>query len=260
MERTTQLATRPATDLSPERGPGPLLAAVELRLESFQGPLGLLLSLIEQRKLPITSVSLAAVADQYLAHMRAMPALDADMLSDFLLVAAKLLLIKSRAILPGQEEPTEEEDPAEELAARLQEYRLFRAAAQYLQTLEQREGRCYPHPPRAEAVPIGPTPLEPVAPAALALVLRQLLARQLRQPAQAAEVQRLVRASVEARMALISELLEASTSVAWDRIAGQSVDEVVATFLALLEMLKRGLAVVEQEGIFGPIVVRRPLP
>ncbi|MBI4493820.1 MAG: segregation/condensation protein A [Chloroflexi bacterium] len=235
----------------------PTSSPLELRLDGFQGPIELLLTLIEKRKLPITSVSLAAVADQYLAHIRSLPELDADLLADFLVVAAKLLLIKSRAILPGQ--PTaadEEEDPAQELEARLQEYRVFRAAAQYLQSLEQQGGRCYPHPPRVVA-PAGPAPLEPIAPMALAAVLTRMLEQRLRRSKKAAEVTRLVRASVEARMALVLERLEASPSLSWGGIAGQRADEVVATFLAVLELLKRGLVRVDQEGIFGAIVVRR---
>ncbi|MBI4493816.1 MAG: segregation/condensation protein A [Chloroflexi bacterium] len=181
----------------------------------------------------------------------------ADLLSDFLVVAAKLLLIKSRAILPGPQEPTPEaEDPADELQARLQEYRLFRAAARYLQDLEQQGGRCYPHPPRV-GVPTGPAPLESIPPSALAAALAHVLERRLRHTRKPAEIKRLVRASVEARMALVLESLERSPTVPWERIAGQSVDETVATFLALLELVKRGLVQVDQEGLFGAMVVRR---
>src|SRR5262245_35251816 len=95
--------------------------AVILHLDQFVGPLDLLLSLIERRELEITAVSVAAVADQYLAQLRQLAPLPADDLAEFLVIAGKLLLIKSRALLPREPLPTEaeEEDPAEELARRL---------------------------------------------------------------------------------------------------------------------------------------------
>src|SRR6202165_1418580 len=85
---------------------------LELHLESFDGPLELLLLLIEQRRLPITQVSLAQVADQYLAQVHAQPAIDPNLLADFLVIGGKLLLLKSRALLL-----TEEPDPRGEGAA-----------------------------------------------------------------------------------------------------------------------------------------------
>ena len=237
----------------------PILAPVELQLETFQGPLELLLALVEKRKLPITAVSLAAVADQYLAYLRNLPTLDPDLLADFLLVAARLLLIKSQALLPGQAmEAPEEEDPAEELAARLQEYQLIRAVASYLQQLEQRGQRCYPHPPRLLPIPTE-VPLAPLRPDELAAALRSLLARRQR-ASPPAELARLVRVTVESRIALIQDLLATSEVVEWGQIGGRSIDEAVATFLALLELLKRGLVHVEQAEPFAPIRVRRPSP
>jgi segregation and condensation protein A len=109
---------------------------LELHLESFDGPLELLLLLIEQRRLPITQVSLAQVADQYMAHVHAQPALDADLLADFLVIGGKLLLLKSRALLRTEEPDLEAEEIATDLADRLATYRVFRAAAEVLRELE----------------------------------------------------------------------------------------------------------------------------
>src|SRR5438876_12354170 len=102
---------------------------LELHLESFDGPLELLLLLIEQRRLPITQVSLAQVADQYLAQVHALPELDADLLADFLAIAGKLLLLKSRALLLSEEPDPAIDEVATDLAERLATYRGFRAAA-----------------------------------------------------------------------------------------------------------------------------------
>ena len=106
---------------------------LELHLESFDGPLELLLLLIEQRRLPITQVSLAQVADQYLAQVHALPALDADLLADFLVIGSKLLLLKSRALLL-----TEEPDPeVEEVATDLERVSVALPASDH-----QRVSRC----------------------------------------------------------------------------------------------------------------------
>src|ERR1700687_2690934 len=117
---------------------------LELHLESVDGPLELLLLLIERRRLPITQVSLAQVADQYLAQFHAQPALDADLLADFLVIGGKLLLLKSRALLLSEEPDPEVEEVASDLAERLATYRVFRAAAEILRGFEQRGGRMYP--------------------------------------------------------------------------------------------------------------------
>src|SRR5437773_12241561 len=90
------------------RGNAPV--QLELHLESFDGPLELLLLLIEQRRVPITQISLAQVADQYLAQVHALPELNPELLTEFLLIGGKLLLLKSRAVLlTGEPDPGVEE-------------------------------------------------------------------------------------------------------------------------------------------------------
>src|SRR5438270_1799983 len=121
----------------------PTAVQLELHLESFDGPLELLLLLIEQRRLPITKVSLAQVADQYLAQVHAQPSLDAELLADFLVIGGKLLLLKSRALLLTEAPDQEVEEVASDLADRLATYRVFRAAAEALRELEQRGERMY---------------------------------------------------------------------------------------------------------------------
>jgi len=145
---------------------------LELHLESFDGPLELLLLLIEQRRLPITQVSLAQVADQYLAQVHAQPSLDADLLADFLVIGGKLLLLKSRALLLTEEPDAEAEEVASDLAERLATYRVFRAAAEVLRELEQRGERMYPTL-REPSLGTEPAPLAPLGPEALLAVWRR---------------------------------------------------------------------------------------
>ena len=104
----------------------------------FSGSLDLLLNLILKRRLDVTTVSLAVVADQYLEQVRALDG-GLDSLSEFLLVASQLVLIKSRALLPANATQEPETDPAEELRRRLAEYQVLQAAAHWLGEREAEE-------------------------------------------------------------------------------------------------------------------------
>ena len=116
----------------------------------------LLLHLIEKRELDITEISLALVADRFLAYVAAMHTVNAGELADFCAVAARLLLIKSRYLLPrprDEESSEEEEDPAEELARQLCEYKRYKQVAELLKEIEEAGVRCYPRvapPPHFE--------------------------------------------------------------------------------------------------------------
>jgi segregation and condensation protein A len=219
---------------------------LELHLESFDGPLELLLLLIEQRRLPITQVSLAQVADQYMAHVHAQPALDADLLADFLVIGGKLLLLKSRALLLTEAPDLEAEEVASDLADRLATYRVFRAAAEVLRELEQRGERMYPTQ-REPLISTAPAPLAPISADALLAVWRRFAAEP--RPTQI-DVPGIARASVDERRARILDALRAHGRVSFRYLAGHTVDEVIATFLALLELFRRGLIRVEQSAPF----------
>ena len=227
---------------------------LELHLESFDGPLELLLMLIEQRRLPITSVSLAQVADQYLAQVHAAPSLDTELLADFLVIGGKLLLLKSRALLLTEEPDPEVEEVASDLAERLATYRVFRAAAELLRELEQRGERTYPtlREPTLESVP---APLAPVSPDALLAVWRRF--SEDPRPAQI-EIPGISRASVDERRARILDALRASHTISFRALAGDTVDQVVATFLAVLELFRRGLIHVQQPTPFGDLQLSAP--
>jgi len=233
-------------------GERPLVATqLELHLESFDGPLELLLLLIEQRRLPITQVSLAQVADQYLAQVHAQPAIDAELLADFLVIGGKLLLLKSRALLLSEEPDPEVESVASDLAERLATYRVFRAAAEVLRELEQRGGRMYPTL-REPAISTAPPPLTPLGPDALLAVWRRFLGTSL---AGQIELPSVTRASVDARRAAILDALRQAPTVSFRALAGRTVDEIVATFLAVLELFRRGQIHVLQPAHFGDLTL-----
>ena len=233
----------------------PTAVQLELHLESFDGPLELLLLLIEQRRLPITKVSLAQVADQYLAHVHAQPSLDPDLLADFLVIGGKLLLLKSRALLLTEEPDAEVEEVASDLQERLATYRVFRAAAEVLRELEQRGERMYPTQ-REPLVSTAPPPLAPVGPNDLLAVWRRF-AQEPRQ--EQVELPGIIRASVDEKRARILDALRAEATLSFRALAGDSVDEVVATFLAVLELFRRALIGVTQPEAFGDLRITRAL-
>src|ERR1700730_9906353 len=160
------------------RDRGNAATQLELHLESFDGPLELLLLLIEQRRLPITQVSLAQVADQYLAQVHAQPAIDANLLADFLVIGGKLLRLTSRALLLTEEPDPEVEEVASDLAERLATYRVFRAAAEVLRGPERRGERMSP-PLREPAISTALPPLTELEPDALLAVWRRFLGASL---------------------------------------------------------------------------------
>jgi segregation and condensation protein A len=227
---------------------------LQLHLEAFDGPLELLLLLIEQRRLPITQVSLAQLADQYLAQVHALPEVDPELLSEFLQVGGKLLLLKSRALLLTEEPDAEAEEIATDLAERLATYRVFRAAAERLRELEQRNERLFTTA-REPLVSTTPAPLTPLTSEALLNVWRRLQ-EQPRQTSMALPLA--VRVNVDERRALILDgLRDAGGPLSFRALAGSTIDEVIATFLAVLELFRRALIEVEQSEAFGDLLLSR---
>lgn len=229
----------------------------QVRLPVFEGPLDLLLHLIEREELDITAVSLAQVTDQYLAYLAQMEEPSAEVLADFLIVAAKLLLIKSRALLPqppGAIE-TEEEDVGEDLARQLIEYRKFKRAAQYLQQREEAGLRAYVRlapPPRLERH----LDLEDVTLEDLLAAVRQALTVLPPEPL-VPEVVTPVEVTIEDRITVIQSKLRDSPRVSFSRLLSEARTrlEIIVTFLAVLEMIKGGQIDVQQERLFGEIFI-----
>jgi segregation and condensation protein A len=235
------------------RAPTGIQLPLQLHLETFDGPLELLLALIEQRRLPITQVSLAQVADQYLAQVHALPQLDRDLLADFLAIAGRLLLLKSRALLLTEEPDPLVEEVASDLAERLATYRVFRAASERLREIEHRGERTYPAS-RAAMSSAAPPPLAPTTPDMLLAAWRHFV----QEPdATQVDLPGVARVSVDERRVLILDALRSQPRVSFRALAGDTVDQVVATFLAILELFRRGLIGLEQTSLFGELTILR---
>ncbi len=230
----------------------------EVQLPVFEGPLDLLLHLIKREELEITAISMSQITDQYLVYLALMQEREADDLADFLVMAARLLWIKSLALLPRPPRPmaeTEEEDPADVLAHQLREYKLFREAAGWLQGREAGGLRAYVR------IAAPPTPPRRMTPGDVTLDdLLQALEHALAEtpPLATAEemvssitvtiaqqIGRITRATGRTRRISFRELL---TEVA-SRI------EIIVTLLALLELVKQQRVSMAQQQMFGEIVI-----
>ena len=263
LEPTTPLPTTDAT-VHFEAGTASSTGTL-VRLEGFDGPLGLLLSLIESRRLDVLTVPLGALAGAYLEALAALPADRLTNVSTFVSVASQLILIKSRALLPrrtdfGLAPLADEPDPEAELRARLLVYRIHRDAARVLveaadgRGLFRREAAIAAASAQAGARP-GPQP--PIDPIRLVEALDGLARIAVAPPPPPEMVARTV--TIEERMAVLRLALASADVLVLQELLADVRDRVVraVTFLALLELSKRRELSVEQDEPWGPIVVRR---
>lgn len=229
--------------------------AYRVALDVYEGPLDLLLRLIERQELDITRVSLALVTDQYLEYIARLVEVKSDDLADFLVVAAKLLVIKSKSLLPPPAvvEPEAEEDIGEQLARQLAEYRRFKQAAGNLRLLEQRGWRTYV---RLAATPKLQPQITPgsLAPAQLVSALMQALAEQPMLESVDTVVQP-VHVHITDCIRTIRELLAQHDRLAFSQAltCAHSRLEVIVLFLAVLELVKQQHILVEQDELYGEI-------
>jgi segregation and condensation protein A len=231
------------------------VSALLVAVPGFSGPLELLLSLIQKRRLDVTSVSLAEVADQYLEQVLALEG-ELEALSEFLLLASQLLLIKSRELLPGTAAAEPEGDPAEELRRRLAEYQLLQHAADWLSRREADELRSWPRGgdlPEADS----PLPLAPISPSVLPRLLAARLRQRQTEPPAPGALRTTSRPTLQERAHVVFSALEGDTWLALDEVLGPDVPVAVATFLAVLALVRRGLVLVRQAESTAPLEVRR---
>ena len=228
-----------------------------VKLPTFEGPLGLLLHLIEKQELDITTISLVAVTDQYLNYVHSLENIEPDILVEFIVIAAKLIYIKSRCLLPQPAAPVEtvveEEDPGEDLARQLLEYNRFKEVIQTLKEIQEEGRRAYPRPTPLMAA--GPASgLEGVDLSDLLNMLNQTLERLTPQPR--GEVNRQV-VRLEERLVYLREQLVRHQRLSFRRLLAECTSrlEVVVSFLALLELLKQREVRVTQEGLFTDIQI-----
>lgn len=233
----------------------PAPSEFEVRLDVFSGPLELLLQLIESRQLDVLTVPLAEMADAYVEYLstRTVPT---EQLADFVAVAAQLILLKSRRLLPGEALPvagTGEEEPDEDaLRRRLIEYRALRDASRELGARDLRMPS-FRREPREGDLPEVPAPALPVA--VLVAALERLAAIPEPEPPPPEVVRREV--TIAMQIAALRAAMGGSGRVILQEVlaACRSRAEVSVTVLATLELVRRRQARIEQDELFGPILI-----
>ncbi|MCK5084452.1 MAG: segregation/condensation protein A [Candidatus Pacebacteria bacterium] len=223
----------------------------------FEGPLDLLLDLIEKEKLEITDVSLAQVADQFLEYLKTVQEISPENLADFLLIAGKLILIKSKAILPILELEKEEKEDIEELKARLQEYKKFKEAAQELRKLENRKKMLFSRQSYSGMKTIFCPPIK------FSILDLQSTFENVLDKIPKVEI--LVKETIK-KVISIKDKIEYLKKNLIERIEmtfhgavsnNKNKVEIVVTFLAMLELVRNNIVSVEQEEMFGEIRIKK---
>jgi segregation and condensation protein A len=229
-------------------------------LPVFQGPLDLLLHLVRRNEMDIYDIPIAALADQYMATLGQMEALDLEVAGDFLVMACTLLEIKSRMLLPQPIPPAPEgecEDPRAELARRLLEYEAFKTAAESMREIEAWSARFYG---RAGVEVFSEYPCD--GPAyrngtvdGLVAALQRMLADAASDLSMPPSLPR-DRWTIPLKMRELAVLMHHNPDGVWFRETvppGADRVEIIVTFLALLEMLKRGRIRMRQRVMWGDI-------
>lgn len=236
--------------------------AYQVVLPIFEGPLDLLLHLIEREELDITQVSLALITNQFLDYTAQLGERDPDRLADFLVVAAKLLLIKSRVLLPRPSAPlslTDDlaaEDVGQDLVQQLVEYRKFREVAHWLQEIEAQGLHSYV---RVSSLPLERTlDLDGATMDDLLAAVRLVLRIKPPEPSVNGTVAPLTLTIAE-QMDLIARETARGGSVSFLQLISDAKShlEVIVTLLALLEMIKRRRVTVRQDTLFGDVLISK---
>ena len=241
-----------------------ILGDYPVRLEMFEGPLDLLLHLIKKNEVNIYDIPIALVTQQYLEYLDLMSELNLDVVGEFLVMAATLIHIKSRMLLPrpdpSQEDP--DEDPREALMRQLLEHQRFKAAAELLHEREIQRSAQWGRPDGriSEVVGEAPEPEVEVDLYSLMAAFRQVLERARHRPRVILPPEQI---SIETRIEQLTARLSETEACGFEDMFGdeQTRAGMIVTFLALLEMIRLKLVRVFQQGNFGPIrVYKRARP
>lgn len=236
-----------------------------VKIEAFEGPLDLLLHLINTLEIDIYDIPVAKITEQYLMYIHAMKEVELDVASEYLVMAATLLAIKSKMLLPRHEEVLaddfgyeQEEDPRNELVEKLIEYKMYKEAANDLKSLEMERGLMYTKPPSdlsefAKEAKMENADIDISLYDMLGAFQKLLRRKKLQRPISTKIARQEI--SIEKRMAeIISFLKNSGRRKSFnDLFPGNDREHIVVTFLAILELIKRKEIDVHQDNNFAEI-------
>src|SRR5688500_12537499 len=231
------------------------LDGCQFRLPSFEGPLDVLLRLIERDQLAISEISLLAVFDQFLAHLDALEAVAPDAIAEFVMVAGRLSVLKSRALLPRPVKPLEEPDEID-LVRKLEEYRAVKAAAELLAVRQRTGSGAFGRGEAISGPSTEPTRFAPQPPSALAHAVGRWLTRVPAKPALLPPYRVI---SLREMVLRITSALEREARVSFSRIRATCAgpQDTAVAFLAILTLMRRQAITATQTELFGPIELSR---
>lgn len=228
-------------------------------LEKFEGPLGLLLQLIEKEEMDITQVSLAKVADQFVSYIKNSPQMDPGEMADFLVVASRLLLIKSKALLPFLY--PEEEAEIEDLTEQLKMYKEFVDASKNIEKLLGKKKFMFVREFNRKAIlaniNLFAPPPDLTAPA-MKMLFEDVLVR-IKPPERMEEKVLERKISIEDKIAHIQNVLLERIKFSFSHIlnSAQNKTEIIVSFLAMLELIKQRELAADQDDLFEEITICR---
>ncbi len=232
--------------------------AYRFKLDNFEGPLDLLLHLIKDSKLDIATVRLAEITGQYLEYMQDIKSVDMDKASEFITVAATLIEIKSKSVLPVEKEEEPDEDSDEEMLRRkLQEYALFKETSKKLKDIED-VNKLY-RAPGKETEKVKIVIKDMVLDQLLDAFAKLLTKEELKKTVQNEQPKKIVkdRFTVAEKIISIRNFAKERKRFEFEELFDEQMtkSELINTFLALLELLKLQTVKVLQSGAFGSIVI-----
>jgi segregation and condensation protein A len=233
---------------------------INIKIPVFEGPFDLLLHLIRESKLDIYDIPIAVITSQYLKYIEIMKELNLEVAGEFLVMAATLIQIKSRMLLPPDEQtpPEEQEDPRTELVQRLLEYQRYKEAAGTLKTREDEWLRIFQREPLPsdEEEEQGELYLFDLGLFDLLEAFKKILDKA---PPEVVSITRET-LTVKDRMSVIMEIIEGREVARFEDLFNEGVTRIqlIVTFVALLELIRLGLLRVYQENQFGSIFVINP--
>jgi segregation and condensation protein A len=230
---------------------------VQVKVEQFEGPLDLLLQLIEEQQLDVSTMALAKVTEQFLNYVKNLQEKNPINLADFLVIAAKLLVIKSKSLLPNLELGEEEEEAAYDLTQQLLLYKKYKEAAHFLRKLDLKRHQSWARESDFnERVTFLPDPEINVQTLANSLDnLASELKEIIRLPQQVMKEVVSISEKITHIQQLISDKVETSLSNLLKD--AKSKTEIIVTFLALLELTKQRIVHLEQDVHFADIIIKK---
>lgn len=242
--------------------------AISVKLEAFEGPLDLLLHLIDKNKIDIYDIPIVEITNQYMEYIRAMQEKDLNIMSEFLLMAATLLDIKCRMLLPVEvNEDGEEEDPRQELVEQLLQYKMYKYMSYELKDRQLDGERLWfkeeslPDEVKSYKEPVNlDSLLEGITLSKLHEVFQDVMKKQYNKIDPVRSVFGKIEkeeVTVEEKMDYLHEYVKTHRKFSFRELLQKqsSKVQIVVTFLAILELMKTGIIVVEQEHTFDEIVI-----